>query len=72
MSIGSAVSLSGLHDYPIIFLFVLMGILCALGLFACYLFRVLAEVVDAYYDFRAKCVVSKQRFQQVVKERQTG
>ena len=61
--------LANLHEYPILATLIVIGVLCAAGIVITYLFRVMGDVVDSYYDFRAKCAVAKERFRQSMKER---
>jgi len=60
---------ANLHEYPILATLVVIGVLCALGMVITYLFRVMGDVVDSYYDFRAKCALARERFRQSIKER---
>lgn len=61
--------LANLHEYPIVATFVVIGVICAFGLVLTYLFRVMGEVVDSYYDFRVKCAEARERFRQSIKVR---
>ena len=61
--------LANLHEYPILATLVVIGVTCAVGIVITYVFRVMGDVVDSYYDFRAKCVQARERFRQSKKER---
>jgi hypothetical protein len=67
-SSGLFEALANFHEYPFTIAFVLVGLLGAASMFVSHLFRVSAEVVDAYYDFRSKCASAKARFQASGKE----
>ena len=60
--------LANLHEYPILATLVVIGVLCAVGIVITYLFRVMGDVVESYYDFRAKCALARERFRQTMKE----
>ena len=59
---GLLEALANYRGYPFTIAFVLIGLLGAASMFVSHLFRVSAEVVDAYYDFRRKCASAKARF----------
>ena len=54
--------LANLHEYPFLATLVLIGFIGAVGTVVTYLFRVMGEMVDSYYDFRAKCALARARF----------
>ena len=60
--------LANLHEYPILATLIVIGVLCAIGMVITYMFRVMGDVVDSYYDFRAKCALARERFRQSMKE----
>jgi hypothetical protein len=70
--LNAAPGFADLHEYPILATLVVIGVLCAASLVLTYLFRVMGDVVDAYYDFRAKCVAARERFRRSMKERAKG
>jgi hypothetical protein len=59
---GLFAALANFHEYPFTIAFVLIGLLGAASMFVSHLFRVSADVVDAYYEFRRKCAAAKARF----------
>jgi hypothetical protein len=50
------------HLLPLMLLFSLLGMMGAIMLATKYGFHCLAQVVDAYYEFRAQCSSSKARW----------
>jgi Na+-transporting methylmalonyl-CoA/oxaloacetate decarboxylase gamma subunit len=60
--------LVNLHEYSIAAMFIVIGVLCTVGMVLTYLFRMMGEVVDSYYDFRAKHTLAKKRFRKMMKE----
>jgi hypothetical protein len=69
VSICSPLSVSSLHEYPILATLIVIGVICAVGIVITYLFRVMGDVVDSYYDFRVKRAQARERFRQSMKER---
>jgi hypothetical protein len=67
-----ALVLTNLHDYTTLTGLTALGLLLAVSKVLTYLFRVMGEVVDSYYDFRTKCVQARLRFQQSMEERAKG
>jgi hypothetical protein len=67
-----ALVLTNLHEYTTLTVLAALGILLAVGMVLTYLFRVMGEVVDSYYEFRTKCFQARLRFQQSMEERGKG
>lgn len=51
---------------------VTIGVLGAIAMVLSYLFRQLGDVVDAYYDFRAKCAAARERWQRRTPKERAG
>jgi hypothetical protein len=54
--------LANFHDYPIFLALAAIGFLGALEMLVSYVFRVIGEIVDRYYELRAKCASAKERY----------
>lgn len=54
------------HLWPTVFLLLFVGVVSVLALVAKACFRYLAEVVEAYYDFKTQYVESKNRYEQAI------
>jgi hypothetical protein len=57
------------HEYLIILSLALIGFLSVLVMLLTYFFRAMAEVVEAYYEFRLKCAGARKRIEATGKKR---
>ena len=57
--------LNQLHLWPFVLASVVIGLLGSIAMMLVSVFRLLGEVSDSYYEFRLRCLRSKNRFRAI-------